>query len=110
MNNSYYHSLQPTHYKIKLKDLFELVYDEYLFYIFKKIDGIPDNLKELYRTVWEVSQKSILKMAADRGAYIDQSQSLNVHIAEPNYGKITSMHFYGWHLVSVILIISSYIK
>ena len=64
----------------------------------QKIDDIPDNLKELYRTVWEVSQKSILKMAADRGAYIDQSQSLNVHIAEPNYGKITSMHFYGWHL------------
>ncbi|CAL1297684.1 unnamed protein product [Larinioides sclopetarius] len=64
----------------------------------QNIDGIPDNLKKLYRTVWEISQKSILKMAADRGAYIDQSQSLNVHIAEPNYGKITSMHFYGWHL------------
>lgn len=39
-------------------------------------------------------------MAADRGAYIDQSQSLNIHIAEPNYGKLTSMHFYGWKLVS----------
>ncbi|GFS29568.1 ribonucleoside-diphosphate reductase large subunit [Nephila pilipes] len=64
----------------------------------QNIDDIPDNLKKLYRTVWEISQKSILKMAADRGAYIDQSQSLNVHIAEPNYGKITSMHFYGWHL------------
>lgn len=64
----------------------------------QNIDGIPDNLKKLYRTVWEISQKSILKMAADRGAYIDQSQSLNVHIAEPNYGKLTSMHFYGWHL------------
>ncbi|CAL8375520.1 ribonucleoside-diphosphate reductase large subunit [Gadus morhua] len=60
------------------------------------ISGIPADLKELYKTVWEISQKTILKMAADRGAYIDQSQSLNIHIAEPNYGKLTSMHFYGW--------------
>jgi ribonucleoside-diphosphate reductase subunit M1 len=67
----------------------------------QNIDGFPDNLKQLYRTVWEIPQKNILKMAADRGAFIDQSQSLNVHIAEPNYGKITSMHFYGWHLVSL---------
>ena len=50
--------------------------------------------------MWEISQKTILKMAADRGAYIDQSQSLNIHIAEPNYGKLTSMHFYGWKQVS----------
>ncbi|CAL8353653.1 unnamed protein product [Lota lota] len=60
------------------------------------ITGIPGDLKELYKTVWEISQKTILKMAADRGAFIDQSQSLNIHIAEPNYGKLTSMHFYGW--------------
>ncbi|KAG7278359.1 hypothetical protein CRUP_024604 [Coryphaenoides rupestris] len=60
------------------------------------IAGIPDDLKELYKTVWEISQKTIIKMAADRGAFIDQSQSLNIHIAEPNYGKLTSMHFYGW--------------
>ncbi|XP_035223518.1 ribonucleoside-diphosphate reductase large subunit-like [Stegodyphus dumicola] len=64
----------------------------------QNINAIPDGLKKLYRTVWEIPQKNILKMAADRGAYIDQSQSLNVHIAEPNYGKLTSMHFYGWHL------------
>ena len=44
------------------------------------------------------SQKNILQMAADRGAFIDQSQSLNIHIAEPNYGKLSSMHFYGWKL------------
>lgn len=50
--------------------------------------------------MWEISQKTILKMAADRGAFIDQSQSLNIHIAEPNYGKLTSMHFYGWKQVS----------
>uniref|UniRef100_A0A671NE12 Ribonucleoside-diphosphate reductase n=1 Tax=Sinocyclocheilus anshuiensis TaxID=1608454 RepID=A0A671NE12_9TELE len=62
------------------------------------IPTIPDDLKELYKTVWEISQKTILKMAADRGAFIDQSQSLNIHIAEPNYGKLTSMHFYGWKL------------
>ncbi|KAM6907790.1 ribonucleoside-diphosphate reductase large subunit-like [Xenentodon cancila] len=62
------------------------------------IEGIPDDLKQLYKTVWEISQKTVLKMAADRGAYIDQSQSLNIHIAEPNYSKLTSMHFYGWKL------------
>uniref|UniRef100_A0A665WKB9 Ribonucleoside-diphosphate reductase n=1 Tax=Echeneis naucrates TaxID=173247 RepID=A0A665WKB9_ECHNA len=62
------------------------------------IENIPDDLKQLYKTVWEISQKKIIKMAADRGAYIDQSQSLNIHIAEPNYGKLTSMHFYGWKL------------
>ncbi|XP_017163990.1 ribonucleoside-diphosphate reductase large subunit-like [Poecilia reticulata] len=62
------------------------------------IKEIPDDLKQLYKTVWEISQKTVLKMAADRGTYIDQSQSLNIHIAEPNYGKLTSMHFYGWKL------------
>lgn len=64
----------------------------------QNIDEIPDNLKKLYRTVWEISQKTVIKMAADRGAFIDQSQSLNIHIAEPNYGKLTSMHFYAWKL------------
>lgn len=62
------------------------------------IDEIPNDIKALYKTIWEIPQKNILKMAADRGAFIDQSQSLNVHIAEPNYGKLTSMHFYGWKL------------
>merc|ERR1712150_204625 len=62
------------------------------------IDEIPKDIKALYKTVWEVSQKTILKMAGDRGAFIDQSQSLNIHVAEPNYGKLTSMHFYGWKL------------
>jgi len=59
---------------------------------------IPSDLKALYKTVWEIPQKVILQMAADRGAFIDQSQSLNIHIAEPNFGKLTSMHFYGWKL------------
>ncbi|XP_074649624.1 ribonucleoside-diphosphate reductase large subunit-like [Tubulanus polymorphus] len=64
----------------------------------QNIDCIPADIKALYKTVWEISQKTILKMAADRGAFIDQSQSLNVHIAQPNYGKLTSMHFYAWKL------------
>lgn len=62
----------------------------------QNIDGIPSDLKELYRTVWEISQKDIIEMAADRGAFIDQSQSLNIHLAKPSYAAITSMHFYGW--------------
>ncbi len=62
------------------------------------IEGIPDYIKALYKTTWEISQKQVLNMAADRGAYIDQSQSLNIHMSEPNAGKITSMHFHGWKL------------
>lgn len=64
----------------------------------QNIDGIPDDLKALYKTVWEIPQRVVVKMAADRGAFIDQSQSLNIHIAEPNFGKLTSMHFYAWKL------------
>ncbi|OCT96257.1 hypothetical protein XELAEV_18013932mg [Xenopus laevis] len=62
----------------------------------QNVPDIPAELKELYKTVWEISQKTVITMAADRGAFIDQSQSLNIHVAEPNYGKLTSMHFYGW--------------
>ena len=57
---------------------------------------IPQNLKDIYKTVWEISQKTILDMAADRGAYICQSQSLNIHMGAPTTGKLTSMHFYAW--------------
>lgn len=60
------------------------------------IDEIPDNVKALYKTVWEISQKVIINMAADRGAYICQSQSLNLFIQDPNFAKLSSMHFYGW--------------
>ena len=63
------------------------------------IDEIPDNLKKLYKTVWEIPQRTLIDMAADRGAYIDQSQSFNVHIAEPTFPKLTSMHFYAWNKV-----------
>merc|ERR1712048_876739 len=62
----------------------------------QNISIIPDHIKKLYKTVWEISQKTVIKQAADRGAFIDQSQSLNIHIAEPNFGKMSSMHFYGW--------------
>jgi len=62
----------------------------------QSIPEIPQNIKDIYKTVWEISQKSIIDMSADRGAYICQSQSLNIHITNPNFGKLTSMHFYAW--------------
>ena len=62
----------------------------------QNIPEIPQNLKDIYKTVWEISQKVIIDMAADRGAFICQSQSLNIHIKDPNFGKLTSMHFYAW--------------
>ncbi len=58
--------------------------------------NIPDHLKELYKTVWEMSQKVIIDMSADRGAYICQSQSLNLFVENPNFAKLSAMHFYGW--------------
>ena len=62
----------------------------------QNISEIPDNIKELYKTVWEVKQRNIIDMAADRGAYICQSQSLNIFMEAPNMAKLTSMHFYAW--------------
>ena len=62
----------------------------------QNINEIPANIKELYKTAWEISQKSIIELAADRGAYICQSQSLNIFMENANFGKLTSMHFYGW--------------
>lgn len=59
---------------------------------------IPADIKERYRTVWEIKQKNVLQMAADRGPFIDQSQSLNIHVAQPKYGTLTSMHFTGWKM------------
>ncbi len=60
------------------------------------IPEIPQDLKELYKTVYEISQKVIIDLAADRGAFICQSQSLNLFVESPNFGKLSSMHFYGW--------------
>ncbi|TDS51086.1 ribonucleoside-diphosphate reductase subunit alpha [Myroides indicus] len=62
----------------------------------QNIEEIPADLKELYKTVWEIKQKTVIDMAADRGAFICQSQSLNLFMAEPNMAKLTSMHFYAW--------------
>ena len=62
----------------------------------QNIPGIPDHIKALYKTVWEISQKVIIDMAADRGAFVCQSQSLNIHLSAPSFGQLTSMHFYGW--------------
>mmetsp|Transcript_39605 Transcript_39605/g.88628 ORF Transcript_39605/g.88628 Transcript_39605/m.88628 type:complete len:933 (-) Transcript_39605:134-2932(-) len=62
----------------------------------QQIRQIPQDMKDLYKTVWEIKQKVCLDMAADRGAFICQSQSLNIHMAEPTTGKLTSMHFYAW--------------
>ena len=62
----------------------------------QNIKEIPQRLKDLYKTAWEISQKAIIDQAADRGAYICQSQSLNIFMENANFGKLTSMHFYGW--------------
>jgi ribonucleoside-diphosphate reductase alpha chain len=62
----------------------------------QNIPGIPQNIKDIYKTVWEISQKVIIEMAADRGAFICQSQSMNIFMQDPNFGKLTSMHFYAW--------------
>ena len=62
----------------------------------QNIDGIPDDIKELYRTVWEMSMKDIIDMSRHRGYFIDQSQSLNLFMEGATMAKLTSMHFYGW--------------
>jgi len=62
----------------------------------QKIDEIPADIKELYKTVWEIKQRNLIDMAADRGAFICQSQSLNLFVDNPTASKLTSMHFYGW--------------
>jgi ribonucleoside-diphosphate reductase subunit M1 len=59
---------------------------------------LPSEVKELYKTVWEIKQRIVLDMAADRGAYIDQSQSLNIHMVDATTAKLSSMHFHGWQL------------
>jgi ribonucleoside-diphosphate reductase alpha subunit len=64
----------------------------------QNIQEIPDDLKELYKTVWEIKQRCVLDMAADRGVYIDQSQSTNIHMTDASVSKLSSMHFHGWKL------------
>jgi ribonucleotide reductase alpha subunit len=62
----------------------------------QNVPGIPANLAAIYRTVWEIPQKSIIDMSADRGAFIDQSQSLNLFMENPSLAKLSSMHMYAW--------------
>jgi ribonucleoside-diphosphate reductase alpha subunit len=64
----------------------------------QRIECIPQHMKDLYKTVWEIKQKVVLEMAAGRGPYIDQSQSLNIHMTDCTNAKLSSMHFYGWKL------------
>lgn len=62
----------------------------------QKVAALPQEIKDLYKTVWEIKQKAIIDQAADRGAFICQSQSLNIHMGEPTTARLTSMHFYAW--------------
>src|SRR5690606_5122797 len=62
----------------------------------QSMDDIPDDIKTIFRTVWEVPQKALIDMAAARGAFIDQSQSLNLFIESPTIGKLSSMYMYAW--------------
>ncbi|XP_031632310.1 ribonucleoside-diphosphate reductase large subunit-like [Contarinia nasturtii] len=64
----------------------------------QNITRIPQKIRDLYKTVWEISVKATMNMAADRGAFIDQSQSFNIHVAQPTYAKMSSIHFYAWKL------------
>lgn len=63
----------------------------------QNINDIPQHLKDLYKTAWEIKGKTLIEMSADRGAYICQSQSLNIFMTDVNFGKLTSMHFYAWN-------------
>ena len=60
------------------------------------LDQIPESIQKLYKTSWEIKQKTLIDMAAARGAFICQSQSMNLFVGDPNYAKLTSMHFYSW--------------
>jgi ribonucleotide reductase alpha subunit len=62
----------------------------------QNIDGIPDDIKALYKTVWEIKQKSIIDLAAERAPFVCQTQSMNLFVAEPNPNLLTKMHFYTW--------------
>ena len=62
----------------------------------QNVDEIPHNIKELYKTVWEISQKVVIDYAADRAPFVDQTQSMNIFIDQPSYAKLSSMHLYGW--------------
>lgn len=60
------------------------------------LKNIPQNIRDLYKTVWEIPQRNLIDLAINRGPYICQSQSLNLYLGDPNFGKMTSMHFHSW--------------
>ncbi len=62
----------------------------------QNIDGLPEDIKELYKTAYEIKQRTLIDLSADRGAFICQSQSLNLFVESPNFAKLTSMHFHAW--------------
>ena len=62
----------------------------------QKIHNFPEDLKEIYKTVWETSQRTVIDMAADRAPFIDQTQSMNLWLSNPTFGKVNSMHMYAW--------------
>ena len=62
----------------------------------QNIKEIPDEIKVLYKTVWEIKQKIVIDQSADRGPYVCQSQSLNIYLEDPDFAKLTNVHFYGW--------------
>lgn len=64
----------------------------------QNIDRIPENIRNLYKTAWEISVEKTMKMAVDRGAFIDQSQSFNLHVVAPDFGKMSSIHIRAWKL------------
>lgn len=69
----------------------------------QNIPEVPTSLKEIFKTVYEIKQKDVIDMAADRGAFIDQTQSMNIFMDSPNFAKLTSMHFYGWGRRNLII-------
>lgn len=73
--------------------------NRYFVLAIQNIEGIPDDVKEVFKTAWEISQRVIIDMAVERSPYVDQSQSMNLFLAEPTYEKLCSMHFYAWKKV-----------
>ena len=72
--------------------------DKLMFYkgSVSKIMEIPEDIRKLFKTTWEIKQKVVIDQAVDRGAYVCQSQSLNIHLEKPTFNTLASMHFYGW--------------
>jgi ribonucleoside-diphosphate reductase alpha chain len=69
----------------------------------QNIPEIPTNIKEVFKTVYEIKQRDVIDMSADRGAFIDQTQSMNIFMDSPNFAKLTAMHFYGWGRRNLIM-------